>query len=152
MGAFQRDFARPITEAIRALDSSERRQILIELNEAGSLSYSKLRLQTGFDKGTLNYHLKELSSAGMIRNFIVNNEVTPYTSYYEVSELGRNLIEGVLSAFRPALPKIQITASTFSFDIIPSSSSHTNLVSDSANAIKNEVPVQVTTNGKRWIK
>lgn len=107
--AQEKDFVIPVIDAIKALDSDERRRILIELEEAGSLSYSELKQKTGYKKGTLNYHLKELAAAGMIRNFLMDQEITSYTSYYEVSDLGRNIIEGILSAFRPSVREVQIS-------------------------------------------
>jgi DNA-binding transcriptional ArsR family regulator len=97
---FHRDFANPIVAVIEALASDERRRILIELEEKGSLSYSEILQRTELSKGTLNYHLKLLAAAGMTRNFI-QDEFGPYSSYYEISEFGRNVIENLLDSFRP---------------------------------------------------
>jgi len=103
------DFAEPVVSAIEALNSEHRRQILIHLEEVGSLPYSEIKRRMKLSKGDLNYHLKELLAAGMIRNFIVDQKVTPYTSYYEVSELGRNVVEGLLGAFRPPVRHMRFT-------------------------------------------
>jgi len=97
-----KDFANPIVVVIEALASDDRRRIIIDLHETGSLSYSKIRERTGLSKGTLNYHLKKLSSAGMIRNHI-HDEVQPYSSYYEVSEFGASIIDNLLASFRPPI-------------------------------------------------
>lgn len=105
-----RDFAKPVVTMIEALNSEQRRRILIELEEAGSLSYSEILQRTRLDKGTLNYHLKNLVAAAMIRNFLVDRQVSPYTSYYEVSELGRRFIEGLLNAFRPPVRQVRLKA------------------------------------------
>jgi len=108
----QRDFAKPIVVTIEALDSEQRRRILIDLEEAGSLSYSEILQRTGLDKGTLNYHLKKLVAAGLVRNFLRERGASFYTSYYEVSEFGRHLIEGLLSAFKPPHARLRITSAT----------------------------------------
>lgn len=97
-----KDFANPIIAVIEALASGERRRIMIELQETRSLSYSKILETTGLSKGTLNYHLKNLLSAGLLRNYI-DDQVQPYSSYYEVSELGINVIDNLLASFRPSI-------------------------------------------------
>lgn len=106
------DFERPIVTIIEALRSKHRRHILIDLREFNCLSYSEILQRTNLQKGTLNYHLKKLISAGIVRNFLVDQQVTPYTSYYEVSELGIKIVEGLLSAFRPPAYRMQIFTST----------------------------------------
>ena len=112
------DFAQPIVTMIEALNSEQRRYILIELEEAGSLSYSEILQRTRLDKGTLNYHLKNLVAAAMVRNFLVDKQVSPYTSYYEVSELGRRFIQGLLNAFRPPIQRIRLKATAnYSVDL-----------------------------------
>lgn len=103
-----RDFPKPVVAVIEALASDERRQILIELEEKGSLSYSEILQRTELSKGTLNYHLKQLVAAGITRNFI-QNEARPYSSYYEVSAFGRNLIENILDSFRPPSRRVRYT-------------------------------------------
>jgi DNA-binding transcriptional ArsR family regulator len=114
----QRDFAKPIVATIEALNSEQRRRILIDLEEAGSLSYSEILQRTGLDKGTLNYHLKKLVASGLVRNFLREQGVSFYTSYYEVSEFGRHLIEGLLNAFKPPQARLRIpSATTTSYEL-----------------------------------
>lgn len=108
METVHKDFAKPIVDAIDALNAKERRQILIEL-EAGSLSYSKILQKTRLEKGTLNYHLKKLVASGLLRRYLREGKL--YTSFYEVTNLGRRLIEGILNAFRPS-PWVAIASST----------------------------------------
>ncbi|RLI46799.1 hypothetical protein DRO64_00335 [Candidatus Bathyarchaeota archaeon] len=108
MEAVHKDFAKPIVDAIDALNAKERRQILIEL-EAGSLSYSEILQKTRLEKGTLNYHLKKLVASGLLRRYLREGKL--YTSFYEVTTLGRRLIEGILSAFKP-FPYNEIDTST----------------------------------------
>jgi DNA-binding transcriptional ArsR family regulator len=107
----EKDFPKPIARIVEALDSDQRRRILIELEDR-DLSYSEIKQRTKLGKGTLNYHLRKLLAAGMIRNFLVDQEISDYNSYYEVSELGRNVIEGLLSAFRTPVRRIRLTSTT----------------------------------------
>jgi len=102
------DFPKPIISIIEALDSEQRRRILMEL-EPRSLSYSEILHQTRLEKGTLNYHLKKLVAAGMIRNFPLDQQVSPYTSYYEVSGLGRKVVESLFNVFRPHVRHVRAT-------------------------------------------
>jgi len=102
------DFPKPIVSIIEALDSEQRRRVLMEL-ETRSLSYSEILQQTRLDKGTLNYHLKKLVAAGMVRNFLVDQQVSPYTSYYEVSGLGRKVVDSLFNVFRPHVRHVRAT-------------------------------------------
>ena len=130
-----KDFPNPVVAVIEALDSSERRQILVELEEKGSLSYSEILQRTGLSKGTLNYHLKKLATAGMTRNFIQAENVEHYSSYYEVSEFGRNVIENLLESFRPPSRRIRYSmVSTTSLDLEISERGGWQEVQDAATA------------------
>jgi DNA-binding HxlR family transcriptional regulator len=106
------DFPKPIASTIEALNSDIRRNIMIHLGSIGALPYSTLRQKTGLTNGRMNYHLKILTSAGMIRNFLFVNEQTGYSSYYEVTPLGKSVIEGIFSAFRPIETEIQPASAT----------------------------------------
>ena len=104
----QKDFAKPIVLVIEALSSKRRRRILIEL-ENGSLSYTELRRRTGLSRGEIDYHLSRLVASGLIRRFLREKRFPRYevNTYYEVSDLGKRLIEGILNAFRPPKSNIQ---------------------------------------------
>jgi DNA-binding transcriptional ArsR family regulator len=137
---FGKDFANPVVAVVEALASNERRRILIELEEKMRLSYSEILQRTGQSKGALNYHLKQLAAAGMIRNFIDGN-MEPYSSYYEVSEFGRNLIENLLDSFRPPNRHIKYAmtcAASFGMQIYEQKGKESEEVRDAANA---SVPV-----------
>ena len=103
-----RDFAQPIVNVFKALCSEERRGILIEL-EFGPLSYTEIIERLKLEKGTFNYHLKGLIMAGLIRNYLIKDKKKEFTSFYEVSELGLNVINGLLNAFRPSLSPKQFS-------------------------------------------
>ena len=135
-----KDFPDPIVGIIEALDSNERRLILIELGEKGSLPYSEILQRTGLSKGTLNYHLKKLATAGMTRNFIHAENSEHYSSYYEVSEFGRSVIENLLDSFRPPNRRIRYSiVSTTSVDLEISERRGWQEVQDAANASMPEI-------------
>ena len=139
-----KDFANPVVAVIEALASDERRRILIELEEKRRLSYSEILQRTGLSKGTLNYHLKQLATAGMTRNFI-DDRIEPYSSYYEVSEFGRNLIENFLDSFRPPSRHIRYTmacAASVDMQINEPREREWKEVRDAANASAPEIVVR----------
>ena len=111
------DLAKPIVNAIESLYSKHRRRILIELQETNSLSYSELKEKVGLGKGTFNYHLKKLSEAGMVRNFLLEQVETSFISFYEISELGKRIVDGVYNAFTPPAPKVRYSGSALSWSI-----------------------------------
>lgn len=130
------DFPKPIASTIEALGSDIRRNIMIQLGSSGALPYSTLKQQTGLKKGRLNYHIKKLTSAGMIRNFLNTNAETGYSSYYEVTSLGKSVIEGIFSAFRPMEPQIQPDSSaTWVVDTVVKSRAIYQVTPDSASDI-----------------
>ena len=92
------DFPKPIISIIEALDSSVRRRILIEL-ESEPQTHKNLLDSQNLLNDNLNNHLKKLISSGMIRCFITKDNYN-YVKY-EISDLGRNAIEGLFSAFKP---------------------------------------------------
>ena len=117
MEASQNDLATPIVNAIESLYSKHRRRILIELQESNSLSYTELKERIGLVKGTFNYHLKKLSGAGMVRNFSLEQEETSFVSYYEISELGKRIVDGIYSAYKPPSPKMRFSGSAYTWDL-----------------------------------
>lgn len=106
------DFPEPISSMIEALDSDIRRKILIYIEMKKALAYSDLIKILDLGKGSLNYHLKILISSGLIRNYVEKNNETGYSSYYEVSQLGRAVIDGLFSAFKPVKKTQQEPASS----------------------------------------
>jgi DNA-binding transcriptional ArsR family regulator len=112
VAVFGKDFSAPVVAAIEALDSDQRRRILIDLSENGSLSYSEIQKRIEIEKGTLNYHLKKLVAAGLVRNILVSQGALPYSSYYEISDLAKDMVDGLISAFRPPSAQVRITSTT----------------------------------------
>jgi DNA-binding HxlR family transcriptional regulator len=95
------DFPRSIVDAIDALGDKHRRQILIYLKEKGALAYSELQSITSLEKGTLNHHLERMMTGAVIRNFRGEFPTSQYNSYYELSGIGRRLVESIFAAFTP---------------------------------------------------
>lgn len=90
------DFPKPIIEIIEALDSDKRRRILIELEDK-ILTHGNLLESQGLLNNDLNFHLKKLTSAGMIRCFLKGDGCD--FLHYEITNLGRDSINGLFSAF-----------------------------------------------------
>jgi len=80
-----KDFPEPVVAAIKALDSAQRRKILIHLEECGSLTYSEILKETGLSSGTLNFHLKILLTGAIIRKH--------HDRYYQMSSRAFSIIE-----------------------------------------------------------
>jgi DNA-binding HxlR family transcriptional regulator len=98
-----KDFPQVLVRAIEALADKSRRQILMKLEEHGSLAYSEIQgiTQPPMEKGTLNYHLEKLLSGALVRNFRGNDPASQYTSYYELTSVGKTLVDNLFASFRP---------------------------------------------------
>lgn len=59
------DFPAPIVNIIEALSDRQRRNLLINLQKEGDLSWKNLLELTTIRKGTLNHHLDVLEAAGL---------------------------------------------------------------------------------------
>ncbi|MFX0107345.1 MAG: helix-turn-helix domain-containing protein, partial [Candidatus Hodarchaeota archaeon] len=72
---------------LKALSNSTRREIIHLIATKGSATYTQIMQVLGLDpsleSGTFNYHLRELTEAGLIQS--VNGE-------YKISDLGRNAL------------------------------------------------------------
>jgi DNA-binding transcriptional ArsR family regulator len=100
-----KDFPSLIVRAIEALGDRNRRQILISLNNSGPLAYSQIVQLTKLGKGTLNHHLEKLVSGALVRNFRGDSPASVYTSFYELSPIGRRLVDQIFGAFEPPITK-----------------------------------------------
>jgi len=74
-------------EVLKALSSSTRRTIMRQISEKGSASYTEIMQVLGLDpsleSGRFNYHLKELSEAGLIER--INGE-------YRITDTGKSAL------------------------------------------------------------
>lgn len=96
------DFPEPIVRAFAALDSKERRNILLLLQEYGGLSYSEIceKMKGRIVKGTLSYHLNKLESAGLISNYVnIKLGKESYYSFYKYTPLCKKLIDSIFKVY-----------------------------------------------------
>ena len=75
-----------------ALSNRARLGILILLGEA-RLTFSELKQRMNMTDGNLSYHLDIMFKARLVHNEYVKTEGTGYYSYYELSELGRRILQ-----------------------------------------------------------
>jgi DNA-binding transcriptional ArsR family regulator len=81
----------------------------------GESSYTELQKSLEVRKGSLTHHLKVLMKAGLVKNFSKGKFSGPYESFYTITELGRDLIQGLNGAFQPVvstMPAFPQTATT----------------------------------------
>lgn len=107
---FDFKFPTEIKRAIHGLDNEQRWRILEVLIKGDELPYTHIHNKLGLKKkGLTTYHLNELSKAGIIQNFSKDEIRDRYSSYYEVSPFGKDLINGLLESLKPAkvtMPKM----------------------------------------------
>ena len=79
---------------LKALSSSTRRAIIRQISEKGSATYTEIMQVLGLDptqmSGKFNYHLKELTEAGLIER--TNGE-------YRITDLGKKSLIYVMLIF-----------------------------------------------------
>jgi len=95
------DFPAVIVRAIEALGDRSRRKILFVLESRGEAAYSELQTATSLKKGTLNHHLEKLMAGALIRNFRGGSPVSQYSSFYELTTIGHELLENISKSFGP---------------------------------------------------
>jgi DNA-binding transcriptional ArsR family regulator len=118
-----RDFPLSLVRAVEALSEKHRREIFMSLNDKPGLAYSELKAITGLDKGTLNHHLEKLIAGALIRNFRGESPANQYTSFYEISSIGKRLLTNLYSTFSASLiTPLNSTDATSTTDIMNSGS------------------------------
>jgi DNA-binding HxlR family transcriptional regulator len=91
-----------IKTAISGLDNDTRLRVLESLINNGRMSYSKLHKDIDVpNKGRLNFHLRILSKSAIIQRFEDLSKATGERSFYDISPIGRDLINGLLSVLSP---------------------------------------------------
>lgn len=95
-------FPEELKESLIALSDDNRGKILMTLSNAKrGLSYTQLLKSVELRKGNLTHHLKVLIKAGLVRNFSKKRLSGPYDSYYEVTDFGSRMVNGIYSAVLP---------------------------------------------------
>jgi len=97
-------FPEEIKDLFTILKDEKQWKILeILSNNNNRLSYTAIKEQLGLsdtEKGTLNYHLKELQKVGMIKNWNeIGTDISDRKkSYYSISKFGMKIIEGLMKS------------------------------------------------------
>lgn len=87
-----------IKEAVSSLDYDLRWRLIELIQEKEELSYTELLRKLRVKKGSLSHHLNRLMEGGILDNFSKKEFGGPYTSYYKLSQFGRDFLDGLLSS------------------------------------------------------
>lgn len=99
---YSRRFLPEVKRAIKALDHEIRLAVVSALEQHGDLSFSELRSLLKISKSDFYYHLKQLMMGGIIRGYTKEKmEISPYTSYYGLTDLGKSFITALSRALLP---------------------------------------------------
>jgi DNA-binding transcriptional ArsR family regulator len=104
-------------QALKTLGNDESRKILLYLLEKGEASYTELLKTFSIIKGKLNYHLKKLASAGLIRRYYREGKDYPHHSFYEPTNLAKKLIEAIIQTYMGKGPPEYQFPLTSSYDL-----------------------------------
>lgn len=86
---------------IAALSDPARRAILVLLTKHDDLSFSDVQKELGLGKLTLNYHLKNLYSAGLVDHYFRHELGNPKYSYYAATSLGKRVLRNLVEVLTP---------------------------------------------------
>jgi DNA-binding transcriptional ArsR family regulator len=107
---YAEEFPDEVKIAVASLDNSVRQAILILLSKKAELSFSDIMEELGLDKLLLNFHLKNLFSAGLTDHYYRHELGNQKYSYYSITKLGERILANLSKAFIPPLPfrKVQM--------------------------------------------
>ncbi len=88
---------------IAALDDPVRRAILVLLNKHNEISFSEIQQELAVSKLTLNYHLKNLYSTGLIDHYFRHELGNQKYSYYAITSLGKRVLNSIIEVLTPPL-------------------------------------------------
>ncbi len=84
-----------IKDAVSAL-GHELRWCIVERLQQSDLSYTELLRSIKVSKGRLTHHLNRLMESGLVDNFSQGYVKEPYSSYYRLSDFGKDFISALL--------------------------------------------------------
>jgi DNA-binding HxlR family transcriptional regulator len=88
--------------AVKGLDNKLRWKILETIITNGSMSYTKLMKELKIEnKGILTFHLETLSKSALIERYEDLSVGTRDRSFYDISPIGKDIINGLISALAP---------------------------------------------------
>ena len=105
MGKYVNKLPLLVRNSIKAFSDENRQDILIFLLKNGSKSFIEISKDLKIPKNNLSYHFKILIRYGLIYNFYKRNEFAEKYSFYEISKLGKRLINNLMNFVKPVLPK-----------------------------------------------
>jgi len=94
-------FPYEIDLAIKGLNNEIRQKILLSLNEAESLSFSKLNDIIKANKALVASHLKVLTKTLLVEHFFEHEIGNEHFSYYRVSSFGKALLNNLMGTLIP---------------------------------------------------
>lgn len=101
---YAQELPQEATLIITSLDDPIRRAILILLRKYDELSFSDMKKELGLTKLTLNYHLKNLYSAGLTDHYFRHEFGNQKYSYYSITSLGKRILSNLIKALVPPVP------------------------------------------------
>ena len=90
-----------VRNSIKALCDENRQGILIYLLKNGSKSFIEISKDLKIPKNNLSHHIKILMRYALIYNFYNRNEFADKYSFYEISKLGKTIINNVINLIIP---------------------------------------------------
>lgn len=93
-------FPKEIKEAVSALGYNVRWSIIELIQKNEEMAYTELLRTLNIRKGSLTHHLNRLMETGIIDNYSKEEFGGPYSSYYQLSRFGKDLVTGLLSSIQ----------------------------------------------------
>ncbi len=94
-----------VRNVLKGLCNENRQGILIYLLRNGSKSFIEISKELNILKNTLSHHIKILIRYGLIYNFYNRNDFADKYSFYEISKLGKRMIDLLLNFLTPTTSK-----------------------------------------------
>jgi DNA-binding transcriptional ArsR family regulator len=101
---YSEEIPQEVVQIIESLEDPIRRAILVLLNKSNELSFSDIEKGLGLNKLTLNYHLKNLYSAGLADHYFRHEIGNQKYSYYAITSLGKRVLTNLINALIPTVP------------------------------------------------
>ncbi len=92
-----------VVKIITALNDPVRRAVLILLNKQSEVSFSDIQRELDVNKLTLNYHLKNLYSVGLVDHYFRHELGNQKYSYYTMTSLGKRVLNNIVEMLIPPL-------------------------------------------------
>lgn len=96
-----------LTRAVEGLDSPIRWKIVDLLMQNARLSYTQIQQSLEVSNADLNYHLQKLLRGALVQQFAIEGSVERYSSYYQISPFGRQLLQTLLVSLVPKVFRVQ---------------------------------------------